>query len=132
MNRIESEIRGPGLLGPHAPLEYRALVAGQPLILVRDPANGHDANAIIVKTLYSVPCGYLAKEHAAIVAPDMDAGTVWLAKVTQPKNAFKRPQIVVWKEAGAEKKFKRLAKAHGASDRTVYAILAGRFNREGE
>lgn len=56
-----------------------------PVVLVRNPANEHDANAIEVH----VPAlgrnesmiGHLSREHAEQLAPRMDAGEVWDAAV---------------------------------------------------
>lgn len=134
MNRIESEIRGAGLLGSHASQEYRALEAGQPLILVREPTNRADTNAVIAKTLYSVPCGYIARQHAAMIAPEMDAGTVWLAKVIAGGGPMRWAKVLLWKEqpmgTRAALKARRRMEAYGADERTIQGILAGRYNTE--
>ena len=98
MRRIETEVRGPGLLSPMARVEYRALATGQPLVLVRERDNPVDPNAIIASTALLQPCGYIAKEAAAIVAPELDAGIIWLAKVLAPAKAMHYPRVVLWKE----------------------------------
>jgi hypothetical protein len=99
MNKINTEIRGAGLISPMALVEYRALSPGQPLVLVRERDNPVDANAIIASTALLQPCGYIAKEAAKFVAPELDAGIVWLAKVTATGRAFRYPQVVLWKES---------------------------------
>lgn len=127
---IESECRGCGLLGQSAVQEYRALCAGQPLFLVREPSNPVDSNAIILKTVLLQPCGYVAKEHALIIAPQLDRGVLWFATCTEPKGAFKYPQITLWKyNFRLGQKFKEVSLAYGASELIVEKILAGMYSR---
>lgn len=74
--------RGSALVcGPDAYRCYCALTVGQPLILAREPQNPADRRAIRCHTMTYQPCGYLAREDAAFLAPRMDAGEVFLAKV---------------------------------------------------
>lgn len=130
---IHSEIRGPGLISEAARLEYRALSVGQPLLLTREPTNPVDGNAIIIKTVIGQPCGYLAREHAKIIAPELDRGVLWLAKVTAPKSAMRCPQVLLWKERRNEaEKFTQLASAYGATDKQIAAILGKKFLVEQE
>lgn len=129
-HRINSEIRGAGLLGPVATLEYRALSPNQPLILTREPTNQKDPNAIIIKTVIGQPCGYLAKEDAAVVSPQMDAGILWLAKVTAGPFARRWAQCLLWRERGREDKYRQYAIAYGASELMVAAILQKKFLKE--
>lgn len=132
MNRINSEIRGAGLLGPIATLEYRALVPNQPLILTREPTNQKDPNAVIVKTVIGQPCGYLAREDAAVVSPSMARGVIWLAKVTASPVARQWAQCLLWQERRTETGYKTAALCHGASQCYLDALFSGRFLTERE
>lgn len=126
---IASEIRGPGLLGQHAVQEYRALERGEPLVLTREPHNPIDPNAVIARTVMLVPCGYVAKEHAALIAREMDLGNVWVAKVTAPRNAITKPQVTLMRPGRA---FYNLCREWDASARQAKAIMEGRFLRPAE
>lgn len=97
-SRIKSEIRGPGLCGPMARAEYRALRRDDRLTLEREPTNRADENAVIAMTSLRQPCGYVAKEHAAIIAPEMDRGVTWRAVVTSQAHAMRCPQIVLHRD----------------------------------
>lgn len=132
MNRISSEIRGAGLLGPMATLEYRALVANQPLILTQEPLNRVDSNAVIVKTVIGQPCGYLAKEDAAVISPAMANGVIWLAKVVQPARARHWATCLLWQERGSERGYRQAARAAGAGEQYLDALFHGRFLNERE
>lgn len=90
---IASELRGPGLISLVAKQEYKALTVGQPLVLTREPMNHVDPNAVIAKTAMLQPVAYVAKEHAAMIAPHMDRGRTWIAVVTAKANAFLKPQV---------------------------------------
>jgi len=125
IERIESEIKGPGLIGPMARIEYRALEPGQLLILTREPGNAADSNAVIAKTLLLQPCGYVARGQAKIIAPEMDAGKVWLCKVTKASSAFVCPQVVLWKGKG--RRFKEEAVAQGMTPELATMVVQGGF-----
>ena len=56
-----------------------ALKVGDPLLLVREPLNPHDKNAIRVQSTTSLDLGYLRRSLAEILAPLMDTGQVRLA-----------------------------------------------------
>lgn len=56
------------------------LIAGQPLDLVRDPANPHDSNAIEVR-FGALHLGFLSRGIARRVAPNIDAGERYSATV---------------------------------------------------
>lgn len=126
MDRIESEIKGPGLISPAARLEYRALVPDQLLILTREPTNTVDPNAVVAKTLLLQPCGYVARAQAMVIAPEMDAGTVWLCKVTKKGSAFQCPQVVLWKRLGL-RRFRTDAILQGLPEELVSMVLQGGF-----
>lgn len=66
----------------------RRLRAGQPLLLIRDPKNRHDRNAIMICTSggffsSSKQVGFLSAELAAEYAPFLDAGGQMQAEVTE-------------------------------------------------
>jgi len=59
-------------------LESAAAAPGRRLTLRRDPANEHDANAIMVLAGDAL-VGFVPSELAAELAPEMDAGRPWSA-----------------------------------------------------
>jgi hypothetical protein len=56
-----------------------AAAPGRPLVLRRDAANEHDANAIAVDTTEGEQLGWVPRELAAELAPQLDAGAPWSA-----------------------------------------------------
>ena len=60
-------------------LESAAVAPGRPLVLRRDPGNEHDPNAIAVDTANGEQLGWVPRELAAEIAPDLDAGMAWSA-----------------------------------------------------
>lgn len=56
---------------------------GTPLLLIREPDNPYDTNAIRVMTVIGRSIGYVQREVAAIVAPKIDAGHIFLGKITR-------------------------------------------------
>ena len=62
-----------------AALESDAVAAGRALALRREPANEHDPNAIAVLTAAGEQVGWVPRELAAEIAPEIDAGTTWSA-----------------------------------------------------
>lgn len=93
-----AEIRGDFFLGIAAKRENRSLCPGMPLILIREPNNKADKNAIKVASLYGIPCGYVAREIAAKVAPEIDQGFRWMAKVYSERRKKEVPIALLWKE----------------------------------
>ena len=68
-----------------------ALAPGQPLVLRRDPANPHDANAIAVLPAGGgEQAGWVPRELAAEIAPDLDAGRPWSAVVLREQRPSPR------------------------------------------
>jgi len=63
-----------------AVLESEAAAPGRPLELRRDPGNEHDANAIAVLA-GGEQVGWVPRELAAELAPELDAGRPWSAAV---------------------------------------------------
>jgi hypothetical protein len=61
-------------------LESDAVAPGRPLELRRDPDNPHDPNAIVVHA-GGAQAGWVPRELAAELAPELDAGRPWSAVV---------------------------------------------------
>lgn len=60
-------------------LQSASVAPGRPLELRRDPANVHDANAIAVHAAGGEQIGWVPREVAARLAPELDAGEPWTA-----------------------------------------------------
>jgi hypothetical protein len=73
-----------------AALESDAAAPGRPLELRRDPQNEHDANAIAVHARDGEQVGWVPREIAAELAPDLDAGRLWAAVVLRERRASPR------------------------------------------
>ena len=71
-------------------LDSDALAPGGALTLRREPANQHDANAIAVDTPDGAQLGWVPRELAAELAPDLDAGRPWSAIVLREQRASPR------------------------------------------
>jgi HIRAN domain len=56
-----------------------AAAPGRPLVLRRDADNEHDPNAIAVDTVEGDQLGWVPRELAAELAPQLDAGAPWSA-----------------------------------------------------
>jgi HIRAN domain-containing protein len=69
-----------------------ALTPGHALTLRRQPDNPHDANAIAVHpaSLAKAQVGWVPREVAAELAPDLDAGRPWSAVVLREQRASPR------------------------------------------
>ncbi len=64
---------------------------GRPLVLRRDPGNPHDANAIAVyPTGGGAQVGWVPREIAEQLAPDLDAGRPWSAVVLREQHSSPR------------------------------------------
>jgi HIRAN domain len=80
-----------GAIGPRAKQERRAPPQpGQPLTLRRDADNPHDPNAIAVHADEVEQIGWVPRELAAQVAPELDAGETWSAVVLREQRASPR------------------------------------------
>ncbi len=66
-----------------------ALAPGAPLTLVREADNPHDANAIAVHG-GGAHVGFVPRELAAALAPELDAGRTWSAVVLREQRASPR------------------------------------------
>ena len=67
-----------------------AAAPGRPLALRRDPANPHDANAIAVDGADGVQLGWVPRELAEELAPELDAAQPWSAVVLREQRASPR------------------------------------------
>jgi HIRAN domain len=67
-----------------------AAAPGRALELRRDTGNEHDANAIAVATEDGALLGFVPRELAAELAPDLDAGRPWSAVVLREYRASPR------------------------------------------
>jgi len=91
----ERELRIAGVAGAgrhHAgALASDALAPGRPLVLRRDAENPHDPNAIAVDVAGGGgQAGWVPREVAAELAPDLDAGRPWSAVVLREQRASPR------------------------------------------
>jgi hypothetical protein len=73
-----------------AALQAEAVSPGRALILRRDPDNEHDANAIAVLAVDGAQVGWVPREVAARIAPELDAGEPWAAVVLRERRASPR------------------------------------------
>jgi HIRAN domain len=92
---IERGLRVAGVAGAarhHADaLGSEALAPGRPLVLRRDPGNPYDASAIAVHPAGGgEQAGWVPRELAAEIAPDLDAGRPWSAVVLREQRASPR------------------------------------------
>jgi hypothetical protein len=72
-------------------LRSDAVAPGRPLTLRRDPENPHDPNAIAVHPGGGgEQVGWVPREIAAELAPDLDAGRPWSAVVLREQRASPR------------------------------------------
>jgi hypothetical protein len=71
-------------------LQSGAVAPGAALQLRRDPANEHDPNAVAVLTGEGAPLGFVPREVAATLAPQLDDGAAWSAVVLRERRASPR------------------------------------------
>jgi hypothetical protein len=71
-------------------LQSEAAAPGRALRLRRDRENEHDANAIAVETDAGEVLGFVPRELAAEIAPQMDAGEAYSALVLREQRATPR------------------------------------------
>ncbi len=75
-------LRGTYYRGNFAIQCARSLMSGDGLIVVREPSNSHDCNAIQV--FYEHQCiGYVGREYACDIAPWMDQGWYFMTHVME-------------------------------------------------
>lgn len=63
---------------------------GRPLELRRDPGNPHDQNAIALHTANGEQVGWVPRELAEELAPELDAGRAWSAVVLREQRPSPR------------------------------------------
>lgn len=73
-------------------LRSDAVAPGRKLTLRREPGNVHDGNAIVVGTEAGEQLGYVPRELAAELAPELDAARPWAAVVLREQRASPRDQ----------------------------------------
>lgn len=72
-------------------LASQAAAPGRPLRLRRDPENRHDPNAVAVETAdESAQLGWVPREVAADLAPEIDADRTWSAVVLREQRRSPR------------------------------------------
>jgi hypothetical protein len=71
--------RSAKVLGAEALQRYESIGPVQPLMLVPEPGNPVDPNAVLLNDLYGKPVGYVAREDAAEVAAKIASGWVLMA-----------------------------------------------------
>jgi len=71
-------------------LQSPAAAPGEPLTLRRDRANPHDANAIAVDAAGGAQLGFVPRELAERLAPELDAGRPYAALVLREQRASPR------------------------------------------
>jgi hypothetical protein len=77
-------------------LESDSAAPGRALVLRRDADNEHDANAIAVETGAGELLGFVPRELAAELAPELDAGRPWSAvALREPRASPRDPRIGV-------------------------------------
>jgi HIRAN domain-containing protein len=73
-----------------AALQSREAAPGCALALRRDPGNEHDPNAVAVLTGGGAQLGFVPREVAATLAPQLDAGVAWSAVVLRERRSSPR------------------------------------------
>jgi hypothetical protein len=73
-----------------AALHSDAAAPGRPLTLRRDPDNEHDPNAIAVDASDALQVGWVPREIAAELAPELDGGAEWSAIVLREQRRSPR------------------------------------------
>ena len=77
---LETDVAGTAYAGTRGQLAK--LLAGQALILRREPQNPHDARAILVLDRDGTKLGYLSRRHNRVPAAMMDAGLPLQARIS--------------------------------------------------
>jgi hypothetical protein len=77
--------------------------AEQPLIMVREPDNPVDSNAIRMTDVLGTYGIYMGREYAKYLAPRIDAGELWMAKFRSPCYLpLAHPTALVWRDEAHE------------------------------
>lgn len=81
---VYAMVRGARHRGLASLMLYADLERGRGVMLNREPGNAYDGNAIrVLEPEYEAQIGYVAREKAAILAPWMDAGWVYLSHIVK-------------------------------------------------
>jgi len=98
---IDAFVRGPTLFR-RGVIYHGEMLYGDPVLLVREPNNPKDSNAVLVTDQDDRPIGYIQRDKAAVLAVWMDKGWVYTgrvivpAKITQQGNKrFVHPDTLV-------------------------------------
>jgi hypothetical protein len=84
-----ASVAGAGVFHVEA-LQGEGAEPGRPLALRRDRDSEHDPNAIAVDDAAGRQLGWVPRDLAARIAPDLDAGTPWSATVLRERRASPR------------------------------------------
>ena len=92
LGRLRLLVTGVAGAGRHhgEELQSEAASPGRPLVLRRDPANEADPNAVAVDTVDGEQVGWVPRELAAGLAPQLDGGERWSAVVLREQRASPR------------------------------------------
>lgn len=71
-------------------LQSDAASPGRPLVIRRDPANEADPNAVAIDTTDGEQVGWVPRELAAEIVPELDAGRRWSAVVLREQRPSPR------------------------------------------
>lgn len=77
--RYQARLRG--AIHVSKPRDMMAVTLGQPLLLIREPRNPFDSNALLTADLFGKKLAYIERGVAAKVSPRIDRGELWLCKV---------------------------------------------------
>jgi hypothetical protein len=93
---VFAAVRGVRLGGKGALLFYMDIAVGDGVILIREPDNHVDGNAVKVhEGEYEAHIGYVQRDKAAILAKFMDAGWIYLARVVKRAKRKRMPKDVI-------------------------------------
>lgn len=95
-----ARIRGANLFGRQGVKYMQALRQGQPLMLIREPNNAVDKNAIRLTDLYGQNIGYVERGIAAKIALLLDTGVILMAMVSSRKLGRIHARARIWIDAG--------------------------------
>lgn len=107
--RIVSKIVGARHMGEPVGMACVLLEIDAPVILVREPQNPHDANAVRCLNIIGQALGYLRRDAAAVVARWMDEKWLVQARCIRSVTPIERrrgevvlryPDVEVWREQG--------------------------------
>lgn len=100
-----ARVRRPGLFGVTGLANWLRATLNQPLILAREPDNPADQNAIIVSDIFGQQMGYVERDIADLLAPKIDAGAIYIAKIISIKEAVNKRMVLakIWRDGVSSK-----------------------------